>query len=193
MKNPSKSSRLLLVLDINGTLVDRLKKKEKRLAALNPRCPSHPTFRLSGDHFYARPYLDVFLEEIFSLFEVAVWTSMIPQNANQVSQKVFGNYTGQLCLILNRSHCVGVKEGKDHESIKDLRILWDSTKVKTSKTNASRQETRTGMRFFYPERYSFSISVIPFCWMTLLKSWSEHLPMVSFYLHILSWILQVIP
>lgn len=72
----------LLVLDLNGTLISRLK------TILD---------------FYARPHHEAFFKFIFEHFHVMVWSSA---RVNSVSYmcKVFGNYQSQLIMMWHRSH-----------------------------------------------------------------------------------------
>ncbi|KND01189.1 uncharacterized protein SPPG_04279 [Spizellomyces punctatus DAOM BR117] len=122
----TKRRTILLILDINGTLLERVKKTaEKRAARANPLCPEAPNFRLNRARCYYRPYLDTFIDHIFQHFEVAAWTSAMPKNADPMFSHIFGDYASKLAFGWNRSHCsdIGGRD-RDWEAKKDLRKVW---------------------------------------------------------------------
>lgn len=94
MNQASTAPSLLIILDINGTLVSRLTKShEHRLAN------SHPLFRkpdvtVNGYPIYFRPGLRSFLSGLFKLgngqHRVAIWTSAMAKNAVPMVVKMFG-------------------------------------------------------------------------------------------------------
>ncbi|KAJ3164904.1 hypothetical protein HDU88_004884 [Geranomyces variabilis] len=111
----------LLVLDLNGTLIERVTgSADKKLANSNPSCPPVPDFFVPRGN---RPYLDVFLEEIFSKFAVAAWTSATEKNAHHMFQNTFGAHARRLAFGWNRSHC-DIASGRGFVGRKDLRKIW---------------------------------------------------------------------
>ncbi|TPX69090.1 hypothetical protein SpCBS45565_g02724 [Spizellomyces sp. 'palustris'] len=121
-----KRGTILLILDINGTLLERVKKSaEKKAARANPLCPEAPNFRLNKARCYYRPYLDTFIDHIFQHFEVAAWTSAMPKNADPMFRHIFGDYAPKLAFGWNRSHCSDIGgQSRDWEAKKDLRKVW---------------------------------------------------------------------
>ncbi|KAJ3217242.1 hypothetical protein HDU67_008264 [Dinochytrium kinnereticum] len=121
---------ILLVLDLNGTLIDRLvTSTDKALARQNPLCPLVPDFHLNGARVYLRPYLDRFLDDLFQEFKVAVWTSATTKNSVPLVQNIFGKRCKQLAFHWDRSRCDLVSEiGNPYGSVKNLEKVWlDST------------------------------------------------------------------
>ncbi|KAJ3344170.1 hypothetical protein HDU83_005371 [Entophlyctis luteolus] len=120
--------QLLLVLDINGTLIDRLGRgAERSLANKNPLCPAAPDLTLNNHRVYLRPYLDAFFRFLFSNFHVAAWTSAMPQNSGPLVEYIFEPFGGaeNLEFVWNRQHCI-VEPTPDnpYNSVKDLRMIW---------------------------------------------------------------------
>ena len=120
--------RILLVLDLNGTLAHRVVKKERRLVAANPWVNRPPDAVFSGQQVYLRPALDSFLDAIFNVFDVGIWTSATPKNAGSLVKHVIRHHADRLAFCLDRSHCSEVSNGRDHSSVKDLRKLWQDSK-----------------------------------------------------------------
>ncbi|KAJ3189244.1 hypothetical protein HDU85_002869 [Gaertneriomyces sp. JEL0708] len=117
--------KILLILDLNGTLLERVTPKHRPAANANPRCPPVPDFVLARAHAYFRPYLDAFLEGIFKHYAVAAWTSANPKNAQPMTQAIFGHYTPQLAFGWDRTHCSDVRNSfRDHSCRKDLYNVW---------------------------------------------------------------------
>ncbi|TPX40247.1 hypothetical protein SeMB42_g04120 [Synchytrium endobioticum] len=117
--------RILVILDLNGTIIDRVKDRaDRKLASANPHCPE-PHFTSNAARIYLRPHLEFFLSALFSNFTVAAWTSAQPSNAVPMARGVFGRHFDKLAFVWDRTHCSAVREGrKDHSSIKDLTKVW---------------------------------------------------------------------
>lgn len=71
--------RALLILDLDETLV----------YATHERGEIDPDFRLFDYYVKKRPHLDEFLDRIFALFDVAVWTSSGSSYAAQLVSRLF--------------------------------------------------------------------------------------------------------
>ncbi|KAI9346794.1 NLI interacting factor-like phosphatase-domain-containing protein [Zopfochytrium polystomum] len=113
---------LLLVLDLNGTLVDKVKKGDEiRFARANPLCPA-PVKTIGKGKIYLRPYLDVFLDYVMSNFHVAVWTSATLKNAVEMTSLVCQSHLPRLEFSWNRSRCD--LESRGYGSKKDLNRIW---------------------------------------------------------------------
>jgi hypothetical protein len=103
-------------------------KKERRLVAANPWVNRPPDAVFSGQQVYLRPALDSFLDAIFNVFDVGIWTSATPKNAGSLVKHVIRHHADRLAFCLDRSHCSEVSNGRDHSSVKDLRKLWQDSK-----------------------------------------------------------------
>ncbi|KAJ3226244.1 hypothetical protein HDU81_007419 [Chytriomyces hyalinus] len=102
-------SGLLVVLDLNGTLIDRLSKgPERKLAYANPLCPRDADLTLNQNRVFLRPYLDVFLKYLLENFHVAAWTSATPKNAHPLTEFIFEPFGGSKCLefVWDRERCI---------------------------------------------------------------------------------------
>ncbi|TPX30939.1 hypothetical protein SmJEL517_g05595 [Synchytrium microbalum] len=123
----ARQDKILLVLDLNGTLLCKVTKFDKRAAHQNPFLPPKASFKCNKAPVYVRPHLGVFLEFLFENFAVAAWTSAQPSNAKALATGAFGQYFEQLEFLWDRTHCSEVRGGRhDHSSIKDLRKIWDA-------------------------------------------------------------------
>jgi NLI interacting factor-like phosphatase len=99
---------LLLVLDLNGSLLHRIKKsKDKQLVRANPFAPAL-SFRQSGSQVFLRANLQTFIDGIFSIpyLRVAVWTSAQKANAEELTRMTFGPYYDSLVVIHNLGVCL---------------------------------------------------------------------------------------
>jgi hypothetical protein len=97
------TKRLLVILDLNGTLLIRPKKAS----------------------FHLRPHAEPFLDLLFRTCDVGVWSSAMPHNVAPMVKGVFGDRP--LYCVLDRSHTVPDRTpgAKPHATIKDLRRVWD--------------------------------------------------------------------
>ncbi|KAI8830329.1 HAD-like domain-containing protein [Chytriomyces cf. hyalinus JEL632] len=120
--------KLLIVLDLNGTLIDRLSKgPERKLANANPLCPRDADLTLNQNRVFLRPYLDVFLKYLLENFHVAAWTSATPKNAHPLTEFIFEPFGGSKCLELvwDRERCIiEPTPTNKYNSVKDLAIIW---------------------------------------------------------------------
>ncbi|KAI8970700.1 HAD-like domain-containing protein [Pilobolus umbonatus] len=93
----------LLILDLNGTLVYRIKKKG----------------------MYVRPYSSEFFDFIFKHFTVMVWSSAQPQSVDFMC-KAFGDHRKTIDLIWDR-RSLRLSRADYHrkvQTIKDLQYVW---------------------------------------------------------------------
>ncbi|KAI8835496.1 hypothetical protein BC829DRAFT_406353 [Chytridium lagenaria] len=116
---PSSSPPILLVLDLNGTLIDRLcTAEQKLLARQNHLCPLNPDFHLNKARVYLRPYLDAFFDDIFARFDVAV----IP-----LVDRIFERHKKSLVFHWDRTKCDLVSTPESpYGSVKNLERIWKS-------------------------------------------------------------------
>ncbi|KAI8803888.1 hypothetical protein BJ742DRAFT_473118 [Cladochytrium replicatum] len=132
----SSSNRLpiLIVLDLNGTLIDRIDKRGRRMVTSSKSAPLKPDCVIRKTYVYLRPYLDTFLDSIFSRFHVAGWTSAIQRNAQPLAEFIFGDRVSRLEFLWDRSMCDQPdKESKnDFSTVKDLSKVWSDPNVNKS-------------------------------------------------------------
>jgi hypothetical protein len=159
----NRGTRKLLVLDLNGTLISRVAKKERRLAASNPYLPEVDQ-HVNGNNVFRRPHLDLFLEKMFKLFDIGIWTSVIPLNAELLARALFSKYQDELEFVLDRSHCSNVREGRNHSSTKNLSILWGKDSRWSPVTLCIHYLIMESIETFLHHR------IIRLCWMIPLKS-----------------------
>ncbi|KAI8830330.1 HAD-like domain-containing protein [Chytriomyces cf. hyalinus JEL632] len=120
--------KLLVVLDLNGTLVDRLTKQhERKMASQNALCPKYSDLTLERCRVFLRPYLDVFLQFLLDNFHVAVWTSAVAKNAHPMTEFIMEPFGGAEALefVWDRDQCIlDPIPKKAYNTIKDLRLIW---------------------------------------------------------------------
>ncbi|RKO91679.1 hypothetical protein BDK51DRAFT_35329 [Blyttiomyces helicus] len=130
-----RKAKILLVLDLNGTLLTRVKQKSEKLALrANPSAPKQRDFGLpaGGGKIFLRPYLDTFLDRILACpdFAVGVWTSAKLKNALVMINGAFGCNADRLAFKWHREQCSDIGSRKsDWSSKKDLRKLWDDPDI----------------------------------------------------------------
>lgn len=84
----------------------------------------------------ARPYLQIFLDYVFSNFNVGIWTAASKNYASFIFDRFIKKYDSSrtLTLLLYNEHCHNSITQKN--GIKDLSILWDNWKIQGfNKTN----------------------------------------------------------
>ena len=130
------SRRFLLVLDVNGTLLERLNTSEKHMHTI-----AHDG-KVLNKRVYLRPYLDYFLSQLCNHFAVAVWTSaqdktasvfhklLFPGDEAYPAKDSFGRdpqqFSRKLVFLYNRTHCRLKDSGKKQKSFKHLSTFWQS-------------------------------------------------------------------
>ncbi|KAF7727073.1 hypothetical protein EC973_008036 [Apophysomyces ossiformis] len=98
----------LLILDLNGTLASRTKRKNA---------------------MYIRPYQDLFFDTIFRDFTVMVWSSAQPTSVDNMC-RMFGPYNDKLKLRWDRRD-FGLTAKEYHQdslTLKDMEKVWEVLK-----------------------------------------------------------------
>ncbi|KAJ3127902.1 hypothetical protein HK098_005543 [Nowakowskiella sp. JEL0407] len=149
VKNQERRKKnLLVILDLNGTLFERFKKNN-----LVPLCVRSKNADVVINR--AKPYLDTFLLDLFSMCTVAAWTSATVRNAIPMFQETFGEcvpstdqqenretlqddsgFYEKLLFKWDRSHCdlVFNPEAKGKfDSKKDLEKVWNDGEINGDK------------------------------------------------------------
>ena len=110
--------QLLVVLDLNGTILDST---HKRRAGVTHDAMARSKF------VYFRPGMKQFLGELFShpSIRVAIWTSNIASNANAILEiALTPAQRERLAFVYSREHCI-VSTSGDHSSKKPMRKIYD--------------------------------------------------------------------
>ena len=106
---------LLIVLDLNGTILDSTHKKRQGVV---------PDAKARYKSVYFRPGMREFLDWLFAQpgIDVGIWTSNIGDNARAVVDQAFTSSQKEaLKFILSREHC---ELGPNHTSFKRAGTLW---------------------------------------------------------------------
>ena len=98
------STRTLLILDLNGFLIDR--EYSKLIKGVVPQSPPEGAVRSGSFFVWMRPGIKEFLDIIFHNFDVAVWSSVSKLNIDTLSVLVFGDRIKQLKFIWDQNMCV---------------------------------------------------------------------------------------
>jgi hypothetical protein len=124
------SSSLLVVVDLNGVLVERLHRNDIKARALSDAVVGRSVSLGAGQRLFVRPGARQFVEFLFAQPElkVAIWSSMKRENVDKVVQQLLGaELAGKLLASLDRSLCIErASPGKPHDSIKDLTRVFDA-------------------------------------------------------------------
>lgn len=120
------SRRKLLVLDVNGLLVDTYFHKE-------PLPKESPDARVGNFFVYKRPFCGEFLQFCLENFVVGIWSSAREYNVNNLVNYVFGDTKEKLAFSWHQSDCtdVGLKAPDNQFKplfLKELSKLWGKVK-----------------------------------------------------------------
>ena len=98
--------RLLVILDLNGVLMSRVRKESLPLAQRNPTLPSHVDFTVRGSRIYKRPHLSGFLQGLSRLCDLGTWTSAGGRNESiMLSNLLEHNVRERALFHWNREKC----------------------------------------------------------------------------------------
>ncbi|CAJ2669128.1 ubiquitin-like domain-containing CTD phosphatase 1 isoform X2 [Trifolium pratense] len=112
----------LLVLDVNGILADVV---------------SHPfpmkikrDAMIANKALFKRPFCSEFLNFCFKRFDVAVWSSRLERNVNNIVSCLMGDMSQKLIFCWNVSQCTTttiatLEDNRKTLVFKDLRKIWD--------------------------------------------------------------------
>lgn len=123
-----KKKRKLLVLDLNGLLVDIVEKAPDGYT---------PHIRIRNKSVFKRPFCDDFLKFCVDNFDVVIWTSRKKKNLDGLIDFVLGDLKHQVLQIWDQSQCTELPlnisqtglQTKDNRCkpvfLKELKKLWD--------------------------------------------------------------------
>jgi len=81
------SDKLLVVLDINGVLIERIHRTNMHTF---PSVKSSQNFITPNGYFvFVRPNIKPFFDFLFDTYDVAIWSSMNPTNTHTIINKLF--------------------------------------------------------------------------------------------------------
>ncbi|OAY56925.1 hypothetical protein MANES_02G056200v8 [Manihot esculenta] len=111
----------LLVLDLNGLLVDIVSSPPKNYK---------PDIRIRRQSIFRRPFCLDFLNFCFERFEVAIWSSRMKKNVDDIIDRLIGDMKHKLMFCWDLSHCTMTKfntlENKHKKLVfKELRRIWE--------------------------------------------------------------------
>lgn len=122
----------LLVVDLNGLLVDR-----RMTPFVEPDGTKRAPDAKFGKFFiYNRPHMTTFVEWAFEHFTVGVWSSAQQHNAKTLVQHIWGESRDRLAFVWGQDKCthVGAMDPAKPKSkpilLKDLKKLWASPSFK---------------------------------------------------------------
>ncbi|XP_071733185.1 uncharacterized protein [Rutidosis leptorrhynchoides] len=117
----SHPKKKLLILDVNGLLVD---------IVLNPEPGYKADFMIGAKSAFKRPYCDDFLKFCFERFNVGVWTSRTRRNIERVLDFLMKDTQRQLLFCWDQSHCTETGYNTIENTgkplvLKELKKLWE--------------------------------------------------------------------
>lgn len=121
---PDASSRKLLVLDLNGTLLLRGPRSQQRASRFGPKTPRVRSV-------FPRPYIPAFREYLFTpetreWLDTMVWSSAQPHSVQDMVDCVFGDDSDGLVAVWDRKS-LGLSSAEYHQktvTTKDLSKPW---------------------------------------------------------------------
>ncbi|XP_076905586.1 uncharacterized protein LOC143561360 [Bidens hawaiensis] len=116
----NRSKKMLLILDVNGLLVDVVQPPPKNCK---------PDIRILKRAIFKRPFLDEFLEFCFERFDVAIWSSRTRKVLDPVVDYLLGDLKKKLVFLWDLSHCTNssARSLENHHKLivfKNLGKLW---------------------------------------------------------------------
>lgn len=116
----SKPGRPLVVLDLNGTLLDAA----KRLLREPQGRPLPFLAKTRSKYIYLRPGALGFLKWLLDHFDVGIWTSCIERNAHAIVEAAIpADMRRRFRFVYHRGHC-DLVAGPGFPSVKDLTKVW---------------------------------------------------------------------
>lgn len=127
--------RPLFVLDINGTLLDRLTSQEEKGAFRANPPDDYMMLELNNIMYVFRPYLREFLQVLFNRGEVAIWSSMKMEDTAFVSRLVLSSRPSQ--FIWSRQECDSIPVAGKLKPLlrKPLDLIWSKFPKKFTTQN----------------------------------------------------------
>ncbi|KAI9216510.1 hypothetical protein BC828DRAFT_393438 [Blastocladiella britannica] len=128
--------RYLCILDLNGVLMARLSHSDHSLAAAAARAANAPFPTAAGTVSRRRLYLRPHAASTFAhwmaaasrVFDFAVWTSAVPENAARITETVFGPEKAERLLkfVWGRDRCDAVDDDASVSwaTVKDLKNVY---------------------------------------------------------------------
>ena len=123
----TRGGRILVVLDLNGIFIDRVRREEAKAAPPSPR--PHDGV-VNNSLVWRRPHVDTFLDMLFDRFDVGVWSAANKDNVRGMLNVLLRpEHDKRLVFVLDQSHCDkdGVAPNNPHKPlfIKDLaKAVW---------------------------------------------------------------------
>lgn len=125
----SHNSKKLLVLDVNGLLLHRVRGPVPATVKHNPDA------KFRRVKLFARPHMRAFVQWCLHHFHVAIWSSATRENAELLSQFVFGaNFRETTAFVWSQDHCrqTGLMHRHDRHKpvvLKELRRIWQDAEL----------------------------------------------------------------
>ncbi|PIA63145.1 hypothetical protein AQUCO_00200875v1 [Aquilegia coerulea] len=121
LTDSSKTRKKLLILDLNGLLVDIVSVLPKGFKADK---------RISKKALLIRPFCHDFLKFCFAKFNVGVWSSRTKKNVDSVVNFIMADKKHELLFCWDQSHCTEtgfntVENDRKPLVFKELKKLWD--------------------------------------------------------------------
>ena len=123
----------LLILDLNGILCHRIRKRKEPEGILAYRQSSSSSqstsnITIAGTPVIPRPHLHEFLSFLDAHFCLAVWTSAKPKTAKQLVAALFPDHVAQkLLFVWGQNRCKATGEQHESETVfeKELHKVWN--------------------------------------------------------------------
>lgn len=141
-KKVKKARNILLILDLNGTLLYRNKNKGRRTTASPAPSDESTTDEGTPDPVYVtaasknpehRPFLKEFLEYILSNYMVMVWSSAQPHNVKGMVDAVFTPEQKEQLIAIWARDTLGLtaqQYTRKSVTLKNLEVIWESDTIK---------------------------------------------------------------
>lgn len=114
--------RNLLILDLNGLLIDMYKIEDYKDNMYDFSIPNK-------FYVYKRPYIHIFLEYVFLHFDIAIWSSITNEDTKEICKNILSNEQfNKLKFIASRENCRVIESFYQYEKTVYLKKLNDILK-----------------------------------------------------------------
>jgi hypothetical protein len=158
------SKSILIVLDLNGVLFDRIRRGSPEQLKMNAN-KLVPDGIFGPFQVFNRPYLNEFIDFLHDRFTVAVWSSVMPHNLNMLIDHAWGKERRKKLLFTwSQDKCttIGTFPGIEKKPVflKETlkKIFWTPSKVLLLDDSKYKAVNNMAFTSIHPTQFSVSSS-----------------------------------
>lgn len=126
-------NKLLIILDLNGTLLSKLNGSEKKIFFHHPnRDINEQNIGIYGNLIVLRPYFHYFIDLLFRHANVAIWTSALPKNSIPIVGHCFSGFLNRENFTRDYGPIISNPDVPITDGFYNLSFLWSQDKCDQS-------------------------------------------------------------